>query len=350
MDIVFADVDEVIHADLRTDEMNRTGWPNLTPNTGFLYSNGPVYSQQRKMVNTPPSSYDDQLYARAGHTYMNELQYVDNTYNMPKALSNEYSQSGRNGYNRKCMCLCTSGVPQCTCGFSRQQEKLKPSLEQNSLQWFGESGLSAQHNQIDTSNPHQSFLVPSSTYGYPFLPDYSDNMGCPQKPVARGASLPNNTPPLLSSPEVKPPLLSTRRQTRKDFSSPHYESNQVGIHSPTHSQFPKPESTSSQCKSGQVNRPNPTTRRKRPRLCHFLLELLANPQQYSSIVEWVDQENGVFKFLNSSEVASQWGKLRDKPNMKYENFARSLRTYIAKGIMTKPRSRLVYRFNNVDAF
>jgi hypothetical protein len=92
------------------------------------------------MVNTPPSSYDDQLYQneffmqcqltkpniRAGHTYVNELQYVGDTYNMPKALSNEYSQSGRNGYNRKCMCSCTSGVPQCTCGLSRQQEKLKP--------------------------------------------------------------------------------------------------------------------------------------------------------------------------------------------------------------------------------
>jgi hypothetical protein len=84
----------------------------------------------------------------------------------------------------------------------------------------------------------------------------------------------------------------------------------------------------------------------RPRLCHFLLELLANPAKYSDIVEWVDQDNGVFKFLNSSEVASQWGRRRNKPHMKYENFARSLRTYIAKGILTKPRSKLVYRFTS----
>lgn len=84
----------------------------------------------------------------------------------------------------------------------------------------------------------------------------------------------------------------------------------------------------------------------RPRLCHFLLELLANPQKYSDIVEWVDKEKGVFKFLNSAEVASQWGRRRNKPHMKYENFARSLRTYIQKGILTKPRSKLVYRFTN----
>lgn len=84
----------------------------------------------------------------------------------------------------------------------------------------------------------------------------------------------------------------------------------------------------------------------RPRLCHFLLELLANPEKYSDIIEWVDREKGVFKFLKSSEVASQWGRRRNKPHMKYENFARSLRTYIAKGILTKPRSKLVYRFTS----
>lgn len=100
------------------------------------------------------------------------------------------------------------------------------------------------------------------------------------------------------------------------------------------------------------NVPSPITspglkpKTSRPRLCHFLLELLANPAQYSDIIEWVDKEKGVFKFLNSAEVASNWGRRRNKPHMKYENFARSLRTYIAKGILTKPRSKLVYRFTS----
>ena len=84
----------------------------------------------------------------------------------------------------------------------------------------------------------------------------------------------------------------------------------------------------------------------RPRLCQFLVELLNNPDKYNYMIEWLDKEKGVFKFLNSGEVARMWGTRRNKPHMKYENFARSLRTYIAKGILTKPRSKLVYRFAN----
>lgn len=85
----------------------------------------------------------------------------------------------------------------------------------------------------------------------------------------------------------------------------------------------------------------------RPRLCQFLLELLEDPEKYSYMIEWLDQERGVFKFVQSGEVARMWGRRRNKPQMKYENFARSLRTYIAKGILTKPRSKLVYRFAKV---
>ena len=82
----------------------------------------------------------------------------------------------------------------------------------------------------------------------------------------------------------------------------------------------------------------------RPRLCQYLLELLENPDKYAYMIDWVDKEKGVFKFINSGEVARMWGRRRNKPSMKYENFARSLRTYIAKGILTKPRSKLVYQF------
>ena len=219
------------------------------------------------------------------------------------------------------------------------------SIEQNSLRWQCESS-STQQRQGESSNPHQSFTVPSSTYENPYFPDYSENNGYPQPLPVRGVSPSSNTP--LNNILVKPSLFSTRDQIQKNISSSQYDSNQVEIDTkPTYNQSPKAEcSLPRQCEFSQVSPTNPRTRRKRPRLCHFILELLANPQQYSNIVEWVDQENGVFKFLNSSAVASQWGRRRDKPNMKYENFARSLRTYIAKGIMTKPRSRLVYRFTN----
>ena len=88
----------------------------------------------------------------------------------------------------------------------------------------------------------------------------------------------------------------------------------------------------------------------RPRLCQFLLELLDNPDKYAYMIDWLDKEKGIFKFINSGEVARLWGRRRNKPSMKYENFARSLRTYIAKGILLKPRSKLVYQFAKVKSW
>lgn len=81
----------------------------------------------------------------------------------------------------------------------------------------------------------------------------------------------------------------------------------------------------------------------KPRLFNFLREILEDPVNYSCI-EWVNKSSGLFKFLDSAEVARLWGYRKNKPMMKYENFARSLRTYIAKGILTKPRNKLVYCF------
>lgn len=86
-----------------------------------------------------------------------------------------------------------------------------------------------------------------------------------------------------------------------------------------------------------------STNTGKPRLYKFLLEILNDPKTYHCI-EWVDKTSGTFKFLDSSEVARLWGFRKNKPAMKYENFARSLRTYIAKGILKKPRNKLVYCF------
>ena len=83
-------------------------------------------------------------------------------------------------------------------------------------------------------------------------------------------------------------------------------------------------------------------RSNKPRLYNFLLELLHDPRY--KCIEWIDEIKGIFKFIDSGEVARFWGQRKNKPNMKYENFARSLRTYIAKGILTKPRNKLVYQF------
>ena len=220
-------------------------------------------------------------------------------------------------------------VPQCTCRYpddhnsmakveqqltsEKQLHKGGPSAEQTV--WMNELldiELQNERLRFQKDKLYQSLAVPDPSLEYPYYMACHDESIYEQEPVA--AQLINNLP-------EKSTTLSSAYQ-----------------------QVPKSAGPSSD--ASPVSSPRPKAKSSRPRLCHFLLELLANPQQYSNIVEWVDQEKGVFKFLNSSEVASQWGRRRNKPHMKYENFARSLRTYIAKGILTKPRSKLVYRFTS----
>lgn len=87
--------------------------------------------------------------------------------------------------------------------------------------------------------------------------------------------------------------------------------------------------------------PKPGKKPGKPRLFKFLWETLIDKNE---CIEWVDESTGTFKFLDSKRIAHLWGLRKNKPNMQYENFARSLRTYIKKGILTKPRNKLVYRF------
>ena len=83
--------------------------------------------------------------------------------------------------------------------------------------------------------------------------------------------------------------------------------------------------------------------KSRPRLYRFLLELLDQPDRYPCI-QWVNKEQRMFKFMDSGRVAQLWGNRKNRPNMKYENFARSLRCYKNRGILQKPRQKLVYQF------
>ena len=110
----------------------------------------------------------------------------------------------------------------------------------------------------------------------------------------------------------------------------------------------KPKSSTSALKP-KTKKPRKSYAAKtgKPRLFRFLKDILDDPEQYKCI-EWVNKSTGTFKFLDSSEVARLWGHRKNKPAMKYENFARSLRTYIAKGILKKPRNKLVYCFAQPD--
>ncbi|XP_028417323.1 transcription factor Spi-B-like isoform X2 [Dendronephthya gigantea] len=205
-----------------------------------------------------------------------------------------------------------------------------------SCEWNEPIGNQLNPCKIETGSLHQSFSVPPSPCEFQYYPAVNQNDA---KGVPYGYSL----PPFIPNDPTAGPYSAYNQLQEPIPSVPQYGSRKAEVQTPMNP-FSKQGTSSSTEMSTSVSSVKSRSRRKRPRLCHFILELLEKPEQYSNIVEWVDQKNGVFKFHNSSEIASQWGKRRDKPHMKYENFARSLRSYIAKGIMSKPRSRLVYRF------
>lgn len=220
-------------------------------------------------------------------------------------------------------------MPQCTCRFTEDHGIAKAEQQTSDKQLFkgGPSAdqavwmnelldieLQNERLRLQKEKLYQSLAVPDASLEYPYYMACHDESSIYEQEPAPAVQLINNIP------DTSAALSSAYQQV--------------------------PKSAAPISDTSPLTSPRPKAKSSRPRLCHFLLELLANPQQYSNVVEWVDKEKGVFKFLNSSEVASQWGRRRNKPHMKYENFARSLRTYIAKGILTKPRSKLVYRFTS----
>ena len=162
-------------------------------------------------------------------------------------------------------------------------------------------------------------------------------------PVQRVTSTRANFPVLL--PQRLRRLNSSGSYISESSESSHYSSEDEMIQGLSDDEVktvaPEPKPTP----------PKPVKKRRRyyktrkPRLCQYLVELLNNPERNPSMMEWVDREEGIFRFTDSGAVARMWGQRRHKPDMKYENFARSLRTYIAKGVLRKLRSKLVYGFS-----
>ncbi len=81
-------------------------------------------------------------------------------------------------------------------------------------------------------------------------------------------------------------------------------------------------------------------------LWQFVKELLNQPHLYQNCIMWVDRERGIFKIVDSTRVATLWGKRKNRPAMNYDKLSRSLRQYYKKGIMKKTErtQRLVYQF------
>ena len=82
-------------------------------------------------------------------------------------------------------------------------------------------------------------------------------------------------------------------------------------------------------------------------LWQFLYALLADSEKKNrDIIEWTSNiHEKEFRMLEPESIAIWWGHHKNKPNMSYDKFSRSLRYYYDKGILKKiPGERYVYRF------
>ena len=78
-------------------------------------------------------------------------------------------------------------------------------------------------------------------------------------------------------------------------------------------------------------------------LWQFLLDLLVS-NNHKDIIQWTNTE-GEFKLLNPEEVASLWGKRKNKQNMNYDKLSRALRYYYDKNIIKKVMGqKFMYKF------
>jgi hypothetical protein len=60
-------------------------------------------------------------------------------------------------------------------------------------------------------------------------------------------------------------------------------------------------------------------------LWEFVRELLQSPQYNPRLLKWEDKSEGVFRFVQSEQVAALWGKKKNNPNMTYEKLSRAMR-------------------------
>ncbi|KAF0992050.1 hypothetical protein HZS_2441 [Henneguya salminicola] len=69
-------------------------------------------------------------------------------------------------------------------------------------------------------------------------------------------------------------------------------------------------------------------------------------------ISWVDPFQGIFKIIDPIGFAKVWAQQKNRQTMKYENLARSLRSYTANGILQRQNEKFtfnhllsLYRFN-----
>ncbi|KAM5138639.1 ETS-related transcription factor Elf-5 [Mantella aurantiaca] len=79
-------------------------------------------------------------------------------------------------------------------------------------------------------------------------------------------------------------------------------------------------------------------------LWEFLRDLLLSPEDNNGILDWEDQENGIFRVVKSEALAQMWGQRKRNNRMNYEKLSRAMRHYYKTGILERVDKRLVYKF------
>lgn len=100
---------------------------------------------------------------------------------------------------------------------------------------------------------------------------------------------------------------------------------------------PKSESTnrSSRSRQGKGN----------GKLWEFIRDLLLDPATNPSLIRWERPEDGIFKFVQSDQVAKMWGNRKKNPRMTYEKLSRAMRYYYKSQVLLPVFGRrLVYKF------
>ncbi|KAM8938832.1 ETS-related transcription factor Elf-5 [Pelodytes ibericus] len=79
-------------------------------------------------------------------------------------------------------------------------------------------------------------------------------------------------------------------------------------------------------------------------LWEFMRDLLLSPEDNCGILDWEDQDQGIFRVVKSEALARLWGQRKRNDRMNYEKLSRALRHYYKTGILERVDRRLVYKF------
>jgi len=111
-----------------------------------------------------------------------------------------------------------------------------------------------------------------------------------------------------------------------------------------------------QSDGGATTKPLPKPRRTKPRAVHlwqFMLALLDDVKYNPDCVKWLNRADGVFRIVQSAEIARMWGVKKNNRTMTFEKMSRSLRWCRDNGFLAEvPKNRgypkkLCFRFGKL---